>query len=890
MAVLLGLSGKTYQIGSKPFSSGGEGDIYDIIGIADKVVKVYHADRVSRELEAKLQVMTKRPPSEKILSQVAWPLDVVYDANRAFCGFVMPRLDISASLSEIYVYPPKTNITYEQKLIIAQNICAVIHAVHLAGYVFGDFNPQNIGINLQTGRVAFLDTDSYHIVINEAQNKAFRCKVCMDGYVAPELLKKCEAYPKDSYASAPLPTFTKETDNFALAIHIFKLLMNGFTPFNGIKETETASTGSPGVKNQAIKRDSYCFKPGMKPQAAAVPPLDALPQEVADLFTRAFMYGRLDPKQRPNAAEWYKALSSYQSNLIQCPNNPSHQYKKGLNSCPWCEADGRYAAASAPSLGQKTFSQPVMPVAPPTPVPRPGAYGGSPNSSSSYIGGTPGGAAYGGGAYTPPLRATTPSQQPQPPAPKRNTWKIVVGVIALIVLISMVRSCGTSSRGRTGSSYQSPLATPAPTVDPARVLDVPMIDQTVYDVAANTSSATTVSPAIVERYSGAIYEKKQQDSHWFVADQTGTYFFGLEDIPEGYVYRISMYNAAGNRVDSSTYTNGRGMSQKLKAGESYNIVVEEAGYTGTYTLIIGHQTPLVDANYFTEYNDSIVFKKQVNNYSFTAPNTGDYTFSLNNVPEGFSYRIRLYNAGGYQMDSGSYQNGRGITTNMTRGQTYTISVEYIEHLGSYTLSIGKQKSTLDVTPYFLVNDSIQYRKQTNVYTLTAPYTGTYYLGFRNLSEGVGYRLRVFNEGGNQMEVSSCFNNQGRALSFKAGQTYTINVEYLEHTGTYTLVVGKPKPTLDITDFEQINDSIQYGKQVNTYTFTAQRSGTYRFVLSNMEQGKSCYLRIYNAGGTSINNGAYSNGKEFSVNLTAGESYTLAVERNDYSGGYTLTIR
>lgn len=39
---------------------------------------------------------------------------------------------------------------------------------------------------------------------------------------------------KCAYEKTPLDTFTKETDYFALAIHIFKLLNNGFTPFNGI--------------------------------------------------------------------------------------------------------------------------------------------------------------------------------------------------------------------------------------------------------------------------------------------------------------------------------------------------------------------------------------------------------------------------------------------------------------------------------------------------------------------------------------------------------------------------------------------------------------------------------------------------------------------------------
>lgn len=380
--IVTGLHGDVFDLEQKPFSSGGEGDIFGIKGNGDNVVKIYHKDRVTTELEEKIKYMTEKQPSRNVINQVAWPLDAVYDQPGIFCGFFMPRLNIDISLSEVYKYPPKTSITYQQKIIIAENICAVISAVHEAGYVFGDFNPLNIGVNVTTGNVAFLDTDSYHIVLGD--QRAYRCKVCLDGYVAPELLKKCESYKKDAYANAPLPTFTKETDNFALAIHIFKLLMNGFTPFNGIKETDSISTGSPGQGNQAIKRDSYCFKPGNKPQAVAVPPLDVLPEEIADLFTRAFMFGKLDPSQRPSAREWHKALSDYASDLIGCARNPIHMYRKGLSTCPWCEADERYANATAPSLKQISFTNVPNPVV--APVVAPSSPSGSTviNNGNSY--------------------------------------------------------------------------------------------------------------------------------------------------------------------------------------------------------------------------------------------------------------------------------------------------------------------------------------------------------------------------------------------------------------------------------------------------------------------------------------------------------------------------
>ena len=226
-----GLYGTTYQLEQTPIGSGGEGDIYNIRGM-DYVAKIYRAGTLTRELEEKLKIMINHPPNASVLTQVAWPLDMAYE-NGQCCGFIMPKLNINAELGEIYKYPSTLPLSAHQKINIAQNICVVISEVHKAGYVFGDFNPRNIGLDINTGLVSFLDTDTYHVV-DLLQGNTYRCNVCAPGYAAPELLEKCSDYialnpnaSKNAYALTSLPTFTNETDNFALAIHIFKLLMNG---------------------------------------------------------------------------------------------------------------------------------------------------------------------------------------------------------------------------------------------------------------------------------------------------------------------------------------------------------------------------------------------------------------------------------------------------------------------------------------------------------------------------------------------------------------------------------------------------------------------------------------------------------------------------------------
>ena len=365
--IYYGMSKQPYVLSDLPIKKGGEGEIYTVKGNKNLLAKVYLAPTKSSELKDKISLMVKNPPSNDILEQIAWPIDTLCDTKGNFVGFIMPKLSIDTELGDVYKYPAKKGValTGEQKVIIAINICRVISAVHDLGYVFGDFNPCNIGVNLTNGHVAFLDTDSYHIT-DKSNGKTYRCNVCLNGYVAPELIKKCK---NAGYAQAPLPTFTKETDLFALAIHIFKLLMNGFTPYNGIPESEHSSTASPGVGNAAIEMDHYCFKDGNKPLSVAVLPLQKFPDEIQKLFTRAFDDGHKSPGKRPTAKEWDVALTDYHSKLKQCASNPTHYYYNELQTCPYCEADQRYNFAMSMSsvygtpsgngTGQMSFSNPV---------------------------------------------------------------------------------------------------------------------------------------------------------------------------------------------------------------------------------------------------------------------------------------------------------------------------------------------------------------------------------------------------------------------------------------------------------------------------------------------------------------------------------------------------
>ena len=340
-------------------NDGGEGFIYEVEGNPDNLAKIFKeadytgAPIVTDELHAKLRYMRDNPP-EVLVSKgiVAWPVELVYEKEKLI-GFEMPKLDFDEHIQRTYSYRhPKLEASeyvrfpsVESRIKIAINLCSAIDELHRKGYVFGDFNHHNVGVNYSTGQICFMDCDSFHIT-NDSGGE-FRTNVIMPGYLAPEIIKHCNneraaGRPTDLDTVA-LPTFTKESDLFCLAVHIFKLLMNGVDPFRGVKYDVVGSKASPFMGNEAIERDSYVFKPGNKPSAVFCPPAESLPPDILSLFNRTFIDGRNDPTIRANAADWHITLNRFLTNeLAQCASNKKHQYYKYLENCPYCTADDRH--------------------------------------------------------------------------------------------------------------------------------------------------------------------------------------------------------------------------------------------------------------------------------------------------------------------------------------------------------------------------------------------------------------------------------------------------------------------------------------------------------------------------------------------------------------------
>jgi len=321
--------GNTYWVKDDSFAHGGEGAIYEVHNYYNTVVKIYNSSKRTSHQESKLKSMLEVQLDDDVRKQFAWPIDIIYDKGK-FVGFVMARIQgvpLNIINSDKYKDMP-----LGKKITIAKNLCAVVNNLHETGNVVGDMNPNNILVMPSTGLVRLIDCDSFHIT--DSKNRTYRCEVAMSEYLAPSVATRISN--GENLKTAHLPTFTRESDCFSLAIHIFQLLMNSSHPF------ALAIDGAKNKKSVVLPQPSENMRNGLFPydncpEGYKLPiyaiPFEVLPEKIRKLFIKQFSDG-----ETVYPHEWFDALSEYEKRLKQCKSNHNHEFRKGLRKCPYCTA------------------------------------------------------------------------------------------------------------------------------------------------------------------------------------------------------------------------------------------------------------------------------------------------------------------------------------------------------------------------------------------------------------------------------------------------------------------------------------------------------------------------------------------------------------------------
>lgn len=339
-----------------------------------------------------------------------------------------------------------------------------------------------------------------------------------------------------------------------------------------------------------------------------------------------------------------------------------------------------------------------------------------------------------------------------------------------------------------------------------------------------------------------------------------------------------------------------------KYDEALNVVSEALNIISSDSLqqVLSNIQELQDKNSeytaknveFITYNGSINSSDQTDTYSLDVPVTGYYRFYVSDMVSGFSVKIQVLDSAGAIIKGVSgISNGNGITCELVQGNSYTVKVIAYSNTGSYMLTIGQQKEIIDISTKEIVYDSIEYTDQQNKYTFIPAIDGTYRFDFTNIINGFSLKVNVYDSLGYKVGgYTGLSNGNGITVELKANEIYTIKVDQYSNAGKYTLKIGKQQGTQDITGRDSISGDVTYKDQKNIYILTPSSTGEYIFSLSNMSNGFSVTLHIYDSLDYKV--GGYSgmgNDSKVTVSLTAGETYTIYLRQYSNTGSYNVNI-
>ncbi|MDY0748429.1 helix-hairpin-helix domain-containing protein [Paucibacter sp. R3-3] len=311
---------------ARELGKGGEGSVYEVIGLSDQVAKLYHKPPDAKK-QSKLTFMAATADAQ-LVSYAAWPQETLHASKGGpVVGFLMPKVvgrePIHMVYSPAHRRQERPKAAWDYLLFVARNTASAFETVHDHGHVLGDVNQGNVMVGGDS-KVILIDCDSCQV---DARGTLHLCEVGVSHYTPPEL---------QGLSSFDGVVRKANHDNFGLALLIFHLLFGGRHPYSGVP----LRNGVGDALEADIKAFRYAYARDAKQRGFSPPPrsipLDIVPDAVQSMFHAAFTEVG-SQGGRPTAKQWVSALDGVRANLKRCGTSGAmHVYPKHLLSCPWC--------------------------------------------------------------------------------------------------------------------------------------------------------------------------------------------------------------------------------------------------------------------------------------------------------------------------------------------------------------------------------------------------------------------------------------------------------------------------------------------------------------------------------------------------------------------------
>jgi len=284
---------------------GGEGVLYKLEGNQNFIAKIFKnrkkaeqkAEKINAFVDLFRQLLKDNHWKQIFENNITMPRARLYTDDGILAGFLMNYIDLNRSISLKDFIEGKFR-KYARwndwfvKLYVAKKFVDIIKELHKIGIVVGDLNTNNVFIK-SNAQVVILDCDSMQLTY---KGKVYPVDAILLDIAAPEIIQHGQK------------AVSIKSDVFSIAIHIYRIIMEGFSPFQFRSKTIED-------RNSIILKGKNIFNNPFPPLGS--PPLEILGPYLLEVLPKCF---DLNPNKRPFLDELSTALYFTIQDLKVCSN------------------------------------------------------------------------------------------------------------------------------------------------------------------------------------------------------------------------------------------------------------------------------------------------------------------------------------------------------------------------------------------------------------------------------------------------------------------------------------------------------------------------------------------------------------------------------------------
>lgn len=276
----------------KLLGEGGEGRVYELLGLPNYVAKIFDSEHRTAHRQEKLTLLMSRG---LVREGIGFPVAVLTTTDDDFVGYAMPRAG-GKELQSTVMRPKRFRATYpgwtKADLVdVCISFLEKVSYLHSLNILLGDINPKNLMVN-EAKAVWIIDADSWQL-------EGYPCPVGTPMFTSPALT--------GDYADR---LRTMQDELFAVATMLFMILITGQFPYS--------RAGTDGDIPQLIKEGKFAFQfqgasDQDQPEGNWKFMWSHLPFPVKSLFWNTFHRNGRRYRLRPSAEEWLQVFREYRA-------------------------------------------------------------------------------------------------------------------------------------------------------------------------------------------------------------------------------------------------------------------------------------------------------------------------------------------------------------------------------------------------------------------------------------------------------------------------------------------------------------------------------------------------------------------------------------------------